>query len=109
MTEEDSAFAIAEFCGIKWKRLGDGVDYPYSPDGSFPCVIPDYPRDLNAIHEAESRLMDGEHECLWICKLIDITGAGVHSNPALYAIRIARATAAQRAEALLRAIGKWKD
>jgi hypothetical protein len=62
--------------------------------------IPDYLKDLNAMHDAEKVLTyaQGGDMTLWIQRM---TCAGY--GPQLFA------TAPQRAEAFLRTIGKWED
>lgn len=105
MKPEDQRIAIAEACG--WKkhtRAADGFAGSVqeqgwlNPDGLFlpPRMLPDYLHDLNAIHEAEETLNDlGLNHMVQF--LYEIPG------------RFWRATAAQRAEAFLRATGKWVD
>lgn len=109
MTPEQQRLAIAEACGwvrdavcFNWKR---GKDVAYR-DGDYLHYrqLPDYPNDLNAMHEAEKAAFDG-HPDLWqlyldaqlerICEAAD--------NPTECA------TARQRAEAFLRTIGKWVE
>jgi hypothetical protein len=60
---------------------------------------PDYLNDLNAMHEAEATLRfdDRNH-------YIDRLGETYHDS-----WEFCTATAAQRAEAFLRTIGKWED
>jgi hypothetical protein len=108
MTEEKQRIAIAEFCG--WKNIYIGGLFRDTPIGHDPSdrrarIVPNYPRDLNAMHAAEKLLKDeprprighSEMTC-YVAKLDEITGGeGWH------------ATAAQRAEALLRTIEKWED
>lgn len=101
MTEEQQQIAIAEACGedpSMWscpkcgKIPGTHVTYDER------CAIcdaevtepPDYLHDLNAMHEAEKVLTVAQ---------------GMN-----YVLRIGpMATAAQRAEAILRTIGKWEE
>jgi len=112
MTPEQQRIAIAEACG--WRIESDGANtFVYSPnktsgtgyrmnDIRHPKIIrllPDYLNDLNAMHEAEGTLNkeSGYHE----------TG-----GYGLYLVALdhdVSATAAQRAEAFLRTIGKWVD
>ncbi len=65
-----------------------------------PAPLPDYLSDLNAMHEAEKTL-HGNNWRPYHDKLAIITMSGPW--PAI------DATAAQRAEAFLRTIGKWED
>lgn len=93
--------AIAEACG--WRideELEDGELMGYTADTDnieVWDIVPDYCNDLNAMHEAQKLLKAIEWENyrqeLWLlCADNDI-----------------RATAAQRAEAFLRTLGKWED
>jgi len=120
MTPEAQRIAIAEACGWTWRLVPatkDGPDNPYgefqhtwwtNPKGEEKGVPPDYLNDLNAMHEAE--------------KILDTTNGGPTSGDCLRYVYCRelyklvpewmqpfRATAAQRAEAFLRAIGKWKN
>jgi len=113
MKPEAQRIAIAEFCGWKkdiaeqWKD-GDGF---YRPSGSLTYRQhtvefkaghpPDYLNDLNAMHEAELLLNNeqaGEFERVLRRVCFGLSYRNVIS-----------ATAAQRAEALLRTIGKWVE
>ena len=82
MNKEQQRIAIAEFC----------VEDRQEP--------PDYPNDLNAMHEAEKHLSSWDQP-----RYIDAVNraCGLHWG------RTVLATAKQRAEALLRTIGKWVD
>ena len=98
MNKEKQRIAIAEACG--WKPN------PFEIDMSgqvFPQSPPDYLNDLNAMHEAEKILThdqaDSFTEFLW----------SQYPGHVLFDSYIWHATAAQRAEAFLRTIGKWED
>jgi hypothetical protein len=94
MSPEAQRIAIAEACGIvskdKWGSL-------YKTPRGILRDCPDYPTDLNAMHEAEKVLTLPER------RKYRKTLLG-HCEPASIAIH---ATAAQRAEAFLLTIGKW--
>lgn len=107
MNTEKQRIAIAEACGWKYQPYRSG--YPavwIRPDG-FPMShrntdLPNYPADLNAMHEAE--------------KVVKLSGPG--SLPYRQELEIichrtgdlpVFATAAQRAEAFLRTINKWEE
>ena len=98
MTEQEQRIAIAQWCGwtMIWQAPIDGWR-GCCPTGSghLHANLPDYLRDLNAMHEAEMRLDDTSFDFY----RMELQKSG----------RDIRATAHQRAEALLRAIGKWKD
>ena len=107
MTPEQQRIAIAEACG--WKCIDtDGTvrcrNYSYiattgiSPLSSLSEQIPNFLSDLNAMREAEKsfpQLSD-----FYRFTLIEVVGDEQ---------RIHLATAAQRAEAFLRTIGKWEE
>lgn len=63
--------------------------------------LPDYLNDLNAMDEIEGTLPQTKHYYPYYENLYSITGACMAFG--------LRATASQRAEAFLRAIGKWKE
>jgi hypothetical protein len=86
MSDEEINIAIAEACG--WEKKF----YDYSD-------IPDYCNDLNAMHEAEKTLTRDQIE-IFCCRLLPKHHGiwwGIHT------------TARQRAEAFLKAIGKWEE
>lgn len=91
MTPEQQRIAIAIACSEDNDSIVRGL-------------IPDYPFDLNAMHEAEKVLIGDEPENseLWC----DFQTNLVIACPAYLSYH---ATAAQRAEAFLRTIGKWEE
>ena len=84
MSPEQQRIAIAEVCGL------DGAK----------DAFPDYLNDLNAMHEAEMKLIAGDLDTEYRETLDKVCGQ--------YAI-IFRATAAQRAEAFIRTLNKWEE
>lgn len=98
MTPEAQRIAIAEACG--WKPdyydedSGNRTDVWKNPRGFIQC-LPDYLNDLNAMHEAEKTLkaIQWDAYCDWL-------GGSLYD--------CAHASAASRADALLRTIGKWE-
>ena len=106
MTPEAQRIAIAEACG--WtnvaprivknvKHQGDDITVGIWSDNGW---IPDYLNDLNAMHEAE-KVLFGRNDwsaCKYDEYLIVATSSWKWN-----------ATAAQRAEAFLRTIGKWEE
>ena len=121
MTEEQQRIAIAEACGWKWIQTNFeaksgliGTDSPHS--GNIPYqgtnypsnrhlptygkAIPDYLNDLNAMHEAERTMGDPQ---LWDEYQSYLSDA-MRNIGWIY-----HATAAQRAEAFLKTIGKWEE
>ena len=95
MTPEKQRIAIAESCGwtdiSDWKAGGINGKHPTEP---WTEVIPDYLHDLNAMHEAE-KVLTAEQWYDYDC-LMPLHPQKTHT------------TAAQRAKAFLRVIGKWK-
>ena len=92
MTLKQQRIAIAEACG--WKPETSGPSWHISD-----INIPDYPSDLNAMHEAEKMLQT---------VIGDISVADrMHRYAELLGNEI-NATASQRAEAFLRTIEKWE-
>ena len=96
MSPEAQRIAIAEACG--WEHIAFNRGWIKVGDGETQCVIPDYLNDLNAMHEAE----------VFIRKDHDVYGLYLsHLNRTAPECRV-HATPAQKAEAFLRAIGKWE-
>jgi len=112
MTNEEKQIEIAEACGwtqvhFRTQRSPITADtyscwlgkHPekemYKHNGGFGCV-PDYLTDLNAMHGAEE-VLNGE---VWAKYFDLIQRDGMATG--------VRATAAQRADTFLKALGKWK-
>jgi len=102
MTPEAQRIAIAEACG--WRctaSFKEAFACWVKPDGMDHQTewLPDYLEDLNAMHEAEGILNEKQAHVM---------------NDTLWDLMLGRkylwhATAAQRAEAFLRTLGKWED
>jgi len=126
---------IAEACGWKW-HYGDAtkkmdglrywrlVEWKWPQNASTFCELPDYTNDLNAMHDAEKMLVfepknfsDGfsSHAEKWsdynmkLAEVVaeDLGGLKGHFLNAMSLMT--HATAAQRAEAFLRAMGLWEE
>ena len=99
MTDEQINIAIAEACGWKYEK-----NETHAPDGAFwwskKPEFPDYCSDLNAMHEAE-KIFDNALYCRYIDELCT---QAIKGKNCMYL-----ATAAQRAEAFLKTINKWKE
>ena len=113
MNPEQQRIAIAEACG--WTEVEpctccDKVSRGYEPTpGAHKKHLPDYLNDLNAMHEAE-KVLKHEQQIDYsrhIGKMV--TSHLPASRAAWMDFRLINATAAQRAEAFLRTIGKWKE
>ena len=98
MTDQQMRVAIATWRG--WKII-NGMWH--NPDGTPIGFTPDYPRDLNAMHEAELTLPE---EGADICRghfrwhLRQVCGC----EPDMI-----HATARKRAEALCKTVGIWRE
>lgn len=109
MKTEDQRIAIAEACGWTFQPMTGPLDFPWvSPTKKWEdrqANPPNYTSDLNAMHEAEKILKpseNGKGSKEWsdyVCNLCVITGgdSAIHSS------------AAQRAEAFLKTLGKWRE
>lgn len=112
MNQELQRIKIAEACGYSvgqktgatWELLKNSKFTTYFSGKRIEnatlldCLkwLPDYPNDLNAIHEAEKSLQSAE-KCRQYADWLD-DGNGGHF-----------ATAAQRAEAFLRTLNLWEE
>lgn len=110
MTPEAQRIAIAEACG--WTHYHADLWVPPivtgDPDFSeLQCdAIPDYPTDLNAMHEAEKVLPSTERDKYWVYLSQIVNREHRMASTSWLCVN---ATAAQRAEAFLRTIGKWEE
>ena len=100
MTNEQQRIAIAEACGWLFDHVRNDAMY-YLPEKDF--HVGDPLRDLNAMHEAVKTLPRNLKPRYFAC-LCMVVSAAISLNGYLEATE---ATAAQRAEAFLRTIGKW--
>lgn len=106
MNPEQQRIAIAEACG--WVYVPEDATWRSPEKFTWRCHSspPDYLNDLNAMHEAEKALT-GDQRDRYVYILAGITDPSnemglADSEYALFA------TAAQRAEAFLKTIGKWE-
>jgi hypothetical protein len=111
MSEEQINIAIAEACG--WQFVTYKETFAKPPNGG-PCQykegIPNYCKDLNAIHEAEKTLNFEQSE-FFEDELCDVAKKenDVLENPLPWRFSVCHATALQRAEAFLKTIEKWEE
>ena len=104
MTDQEINQAIAEACG--WVAMPDGPDY--LPPGSLKTqMVPSYPTDLNAMHEAEKHTYKTQPPG-WMARYEDHLSEVCSRAQYPHWMPIF-ATARQRAEAFLRTRGKWKE
>jgi len=112
MTHLKQRIAIAKACGwglnYDWERPGIGEWWEKT--GEQPRRsndLPDYLNDLNAMHEARSALTPNRQE-YFVCVLDRMLHGGRASDLSEQFLSL-HATAAQRAEAFLRTLGKWEE
>jgi len=104
MNKEQQRIAIAELCG--WTEIISTPFDPQPPKGrecagaNWGKPIPDYPNDLNAMHDAEKVLTGG------LRSKYDAELGIIAARDRCF---IWETTASQRAEAFLRAMGKWQE
>lgn len=114
MTAKAQQIAIAEACGFEVTRIeydGDGKIYRVwaaTPDSwagkDVRPWLPDYLNDLNAMHEAVKILPQNLMPRYFACLCNVVSG-----SLSLYGYsKATEATAAQRCEAFLKTIGKWR-
>lgn len=106
MTDEQINQRIAEACG--WTEVQACTCYDDTPRGRAPGKIrlqhiEDYCSDLNAMHEAEKTIFP-YYATVYSNKLAKVTGAEMSDDTDYFC-----ATARQRAEAFLKALGKWEE
>jgi hypothetical protein len=121
MKPEQQRIAIAEACG--WTAREDIENFWRAVDASgnmthelwmsesnvWEAGIPNYLNDLNAMHDAEKVLTKANWGG-YAAELYRITDAHNHGiSPNHHWLAVAFSTAAQRAEAFLRTIGKWEE
>jgi hypothetical protein len=112
MNKEKQRIAIAEICGYNRTSSVSGIGPAWAKGAEYFTRLPDYLNDLNAMHEAEKTLTDEQiarwQRDLWLTCENDFYALEACAPPIVLR-RFISATAAQRAEAFLRTIGKWED
>ena len=119
MTNDEIRIAVAQARGWRWKIYNDGnLDAVWSPgpngkwEGSFVEFLeglPNYPVDLNAMHEAEKTLDNWPDYLHHLCCVICGDSDEPYNQDATTIFCMVKATAIQRAEAFLRVKGLWKE
>jgi hypothetical protein len=111
MNPEAQRIAIAEACGWNELTLLNGCQIGWPPTGrrGYREHLPDYLNDLNAMHEAENFLTEEERDWYIQALLQNVSEETCDLSPNKAEWFITHATAAQRAEAFLRAKGLWKN
>ena len=120
MNKEKQLIAIAEACGLpkpysRWSGAdGDTLCHSVTVEDGLKRAktFPDYLNDLNAMHEAWFNVIFPKPSlCLEyyqnLCMVVETKKDGAHIFGVCLYDKVTNATAAQRAEAFLRTIGKW--
>ena len=109
MRKQQQQIAIAEMCGWKSETIFtcNGID-------GFETEPPNYPNDLNAMHEARRACINTlELRVNYMNTLRKIVGRRCEVNkvgtPMVSDYDCVDATAAEHSETFLRTLGKWKD
>jgi len=110
MTPEAQRIAIAESVGFRMitecdDGPHDGRLFGFPAGKTLEQELPDYPCDLNAMHEVEKILTDDQA----FPGYYDALAATGKPIPDYDQRHIMCATAAQRAEAYLKTINRWDD
>lgn len=117
MTEYDQRIALAEFegwtkCRVVIKGAGgcdrDGSPHGMPPGKNYEAPLPDYLHDLNAMHRVEHKLDELQRQAYvtFLTSRMWLPDGDITTGACFQALH---ADAAQRAEALLRTIGKWTE
>ena len=110
MTDVQINEAIALHLGWRGISSDPGLGVMGIPPTGNECDIPRiknamWTKDLNAMHEAE-KLLNSSEEKMYFANLEEIVGDLIWYRDTC---RSYRATARERAEAFLRALGKWEE
>ena len=107
---EQQRIAIAEACG--WNPPPEEIGNQTHGGGKFmsseewrQAHLPDYLNDLNAMHDAEKQLLATQFKRYHGVLVARVIGWSAYENEHV----AIHATAAQRAEAFLRTVGKWEE
>ena len=116
MTSIQQRDAIGDFCG--WEPSTEIIGcWRNKHTGLTLAAKPDYPGDLNAMHEAFLLLSNNLHATFWqrLFEIVQSEYDAKHWKTTFYRLQpgrksalVANATAAQRAEAFLKTINKWQ-
>ena len=108
MTQEQQNKSIAAYCG--WRQSTSSMWegwWHQKGKKTYQRFCPDYCNDLNAMHEAEKHLTTNEYMRYWdyLYNLCDRTVSSRVEDD----FKLLHLTAAEKAEAFLKTIGKWDD
>jgi hypothetical protein len=111
MDEHDMRMAMAVLAGWTNLRQLHGW-YGVAPGMQASQPIPDYPRDLNAVHELVRKLRQDPNSTLWAqnqayLEQIVMRDQRVSRHAVSFQWEVSNATALQRTEAYLRTVRYW--
>jgi len=106
MTEKEINHVIAEFYGYKFIAFNKA--WIISGDRETQVNIPDYCNDLNAMHKAET-LLDDDLWLKYMLNLQDVLQRDPDRGKWIVCQDNMHSTAAQRAKAFVKTIGKCKE
>ena len=126
MSPDSQRIAIAEACGWRDIKHTDHEDvdigsrsiiYSSGLTGVPPefihqenrLIIPDYLNDLNAMYVVEYKLLSGKIYELYYNQIAKLSPPCDSNTAQFAAFAVCNSTAAQRAKAFLRTLGKWED
>lgn len=116
MKPEAQRLAISEACGWRFEKTDSDWYLPARGEQVSEYHLPDYLNDLNAMHEVELAMSADDKRMfgmeLSVIVVDSMTANGWKSGDHTTSDKaewIWSATAAQRAKAFLRTIGKWDD
>lgn len=110
MTDNEINIVIAEACG--WRQSERNIAHWHHVSEPYSHILtsdlPNYCNDLNAMHEAEKKLIFSERKLFryWLQK---VKGSAIGDDVMIAIDECVHSTARERAEAFLRTIGKWKE
>jgi hypothetical protein len=113
MKPEKQRIAIAKACGWTWtnrcpehgkQTIKSWLNEHSGEKVFYDSSLPDYPNDLNAMHEAEKTLSYDDKQ-----KYLDILADAPREDIYYTYADSVFATAGQRAEAFLRTVGRWEE
>lgn len=113
MSPQKQKIAIAKACG--WTHIfheqGDHVLWGLDPETGYQQMLPRYLIDLNAMHKAEKTLNRGQRNGFrgYLGQMFPRDEDRESTGWEGMFGRAIHADAAQRAEAFLRALGKWEE
>jgi hypothetical protein len=113
MTAEEMRVACAEAMGYRldnWPGKAKGI-VGWRLNGVYVSVLPDYPNDLKAVHEAE-KVLTGPQAAGYIKILCELRGVQIELDDdtqigASELLHLVSAIAADRCTAFLKAVGRW--